>query len=120
MSRYKNLPDVLTDHELAALGDACVNFVFSLASSKRLKKPVGKKVKSWILANALRRADLRKLLPSRVDRHRQADAAEALIIYAWMKGIISIEECVTILGKELETDEGFTTLLQTISYRVKF
>jgi len=120
ISKYKNLRDVLTDYELATLGDAYVNFVYSLALSKRLNKPTGKKVASRFLANALRMANLRELLPSRVDRHRQADAAEALIIYAWIKGIITIEECDTILEKEIQPDEGFSMLLKTILRRVKF
>jgi len=119
-SRYKNLLEILTDHELAALGDSCVNFIFSLALSMRLNKPAGSKVKSRILAIALKRASLRERLPSRVNRHRQADAAEALIIYAWLVGIVTIEECVTILGKEAQPEDGFSILLRTIFERVKF
>jgi len=108
------------DRELAALGDAYVNFIFSLASSRKLNRPTGSKVKSEILANALRKANLRESLPSRFDRHRQADAVEALIIYAWLKGIFTTEECVTIVEKEVQPDEGFSALIQGILGRVKF
>ncbi len=120
ISTYRNLLDVLKDHELAALGDAYVNFIFSLASSRRLGKPTGKKVDSRILANALRKANLRESLPPRVDRHKQADAAEALIMYAWIRGIITIEECIAVLEKESSPEEGFGTLLEMILRRVKF
>lgn len=119
-SQYKNLLEILRDRELAALGDSFVNFIFSLALSMGLNKPAGGKVKSGILAIALKRASLRERLPSRVDRHRQADAAEALIMYAWLVGIITIEECVTILGKEAQPDDGFGILLRTILERAKF
>lgn len=120
ISKYRKLHDVLTDQDLAGLGDAYVNFVFSLASSKRLSKPTGEKVNSWVLAEALRKADLRESLPSRVDRHKQADAAEALIVYGWIRGAITIKECVTVLEQETAPDEGFSILLQRISRRLEF
>jgi len=117
---HRDLQDVLKDQHLAVLGDAYVNFVYSLALSKKVDKPVGKKVQSWILAKALRKAGLRELLPSRVDRHRQADAAEALMIFAWVRGFVTIEECVSILEKEEAPDEGFAILLRTILKRIRF
>lgn len=120
LSRYRNLLDVLTDQELAALGDAYVNFIFSLARSKKLDKPTGEKVESSILASALRKANLRRMLPLRVDRHRQADAAEALIVYGWIRGKITLKESVNILEREDQPDEGFSTLLQTVLRRVEF
>lgn len=111
---YRSISDILDDHDLAALGDAYVNFVFSLALSKRLGKPVGRKVDSSTLASALRQADLRKFLPSRTDRHKQADAAESLIVYAWLDGEISLEETLRIMEREVEAVEAFSLLLQRI------
>ena len=119
VTRYRNLVDIMTDHELAALGDAYVNFIFSLALSRKMNRPVGMKVQSLVLWKALKKADVRKLLPHRVDRHKQADAAEAIIVYAWIRGIVTIEECVAILEKEIEPDEAFTLLLQKILRKVK-
>jgi len=111
---HGSISDVFDDHDLAALGDAFVNFVYSIALSKKLGKPVGRKVDSSTLASALRKADLRKFLPSRTDRHKQADAAESLIVYAWLDGEISLEETLRIMEKEVEAVEAFSLLLQRI------
>jgi len=109
--QYRSLHEVLTDHKLAALGDAYVNFIYSLALSNRRGEPIGAKVDSRILAEALKRAELRKFLPSRADRHKQADAAEALIVYAWIQGLITIEDGVNILKQHEDATEAFCSFL---------
>jgi hypothetical protein len=113
------LREILTDHKLAALGDAYVNFIYSLALSKRKEQPVGAKVKSQILAEALKKAELREFLPRRTDRHSQADAAEALIVYAWIQNLMSIEEGVDLLGRHENVIEAFCSLLCTARRRLK-
>jgi len=40
-----------------------------------------------------------------------ADAAEALILYAWITSAITIEEGIKILEEEKSTVEGFKRLL---------
>ncbi|NIP67565.1 hypothetical protein GWN63_06145, partial [Candidatus Bathyarchaeota archaeon] len=52
-----------------------------------------------------------ELLPSRTDRHEQADAAEALIVYAWIKRCITTEQAVNILEQSEDVAEGFCSLL---------
>lgn len=116
--KYESLAAILVDQDLAALGDAYVNFVHSLVLSSKLGKAVGRKVDSSTLARALKMAGLRSLLPSRTDRHRQADAVEALIAYAWLVQAISIEETVRIMEKEETAEEAFRLLLQTILKRL--
>ena len=111
VSRYKNLSEVLVDQKLASLGDSFVNFVYSLALSRRKGEPAGAKVDSRVLSEALKKAGLRKLLPSRTDRHLQADAAEALIVYAWTKNILTVEEGVNVLEQHDDPVEGFCALL---------
>jgi hypothetical protein len=108
---FENLQEILSNHKLAALGDAYVNFLYSLAISKRSREPTGVKVDSRLLAEALKKAGLREYLPSRTDRHKQADAAEALIVYAWLKGLISLEEGINILERDKDAVEGFYNLL---------
>jgi len=117
---YKNLTEVLMDHKLAALGDAYINFVYSLALSKSKGQPSGAKVRGIVLAEAFRRAGLRMHMPSRVSRHMLADAAEALTVYAWIHSYITLEECAAILQKTEDPVESFTQLLLTIKERVKF
>ena len=102
------------DQKLASLGDPFVNFIYSLSISRRKGEPIGTKVDSRVLSKALKKAGLRRLLPSRTDRHTQADAVEALIVYVWAQKIITIEEGVEILEQHEDPIEAFCTLLATI------
>lgn len=117
---YKSLTEVLTDHKLAALGDAYINFAYSLALSMKKGRPSGAKVKGSVLAEAFKKAGLRGRMPSRVSSHMLADAAEALIVYAWLYGHMPLHECVSILRKSENSVEGFTHLLSAIRDRITF
>jgi hypothetical protein len=113
-----SLKEILTDHGLASLGDSYVNFVYSLALSNRKREPEGTKVKGSILAEALRKARLREQLPSGMSRHDLADAAEALMVYAWLNDRLTLNECVRALGKTDDPVEGFTCVLVTARERI--
>jgi len=117
---HRNITEVLTDHKLSSLGDAYINFAYSLALSNKRGKPTGAKVKGSILAESLRKAGLREHMPSRMTRHALADAAEALLVYAWLHGYITLDEAVTILGKTNDFADGFSQLLATVKSRLKF
>jgi len=119
LKNYSSLPQVLTDKPLAALGDAYVNFVYSLALSRRTGKPCGKKVKGAPLAEAVRKAGLRKFLPSRIDKHVLSDAAEALLVYAWLNDFITLEESVEALEKTDDLEKGLARLLLTAKDKIK-
>ena len=116
---YTSLIQILTDEKLAALGDAYVNFAYSLAMSKKLGKPYGKKVKGTPLAEAVRKAGLRKLLSSRIDKHVLSDAAEALLVYAWLKEALTLEESVEALEKNADLETGLVELLTKASERIR-
>jgi hypothetical protein len=109
--QYKSLSEVLLDQKLASLGDAYVNFLYSIALSKKMGEPTGTKVEGRLLADAFKKAGLRKLLPSRINRHKQADAAEALIVYAWMRGLMTMEEGLQILEQSEDKIKAFSLLL---------
>jgi hypothetical protein len=96
-----------------------VNFLYSLAVSKKDGEPTGIKVKGRLLADAFKKAGLRKLLPSRIDRHKQADAAEALIVYAWTLGVMTMEEGLDILEKTEDSVEAFSCLLLTAKLKIE-
>lgn len=119
IQKYTSIRDVLNDRELASLGDAYINFVYSLALSRRYGRPVGRKLASTVLSLALRKAGVRELLPHRIDRHRQADAVEALLVYGWLRGIISIKETIDILAREEDPVENIGILLKIILERWK-
>lgn len=116
--QYESISEVLMDQKLAKLGDAYVNFLYSLALSKKKGEPDGTKVKGRLLADAFKKAGLREFLPSRIDRHKQADAAEALIVYSWIQNLMTMEEALEILEQE-ETIEAFSILLVTAKNRSK-
>jgi len=113
------LQEILSNKKLASLGDSYVNLIFSLALSKSKGEPMGVRVKSRILADALKMAELRNILPRRTDTHTQADASEAFIVYAWLHGIVSLKESVeTIEGKVEAPVEAFSGLLNKIKERM--
>lgn len=118
LKRYKSLQEVLLDKDLAGLGDMYVNLVHSLALSQKLQRPTGAKVNNRILAEAVKKSGLRKMLPRRIDRHAQGDAAEALIVYAWLQEIMDFEDCLKILGRGDDPTDAFTQLLQEIRKRL--
>lgn len=117
---HKNMTDVLADHGLASLGDTYINFVCSLALSNRRGKPSAVKVKGSVLSEALKRAKIREFMPSRINRHVLADAAEALIVYAWLHNCMTLEENVEILERAKDPVEGLSQLLLAIKGRIKF
>lgn len=116
---YTSLPQILADRKLASIGDAYINFVYSLALSQRKGKPSGAKVKGTALSEALRKAGLRKHLPSRIDKHVLSDAVEALVVYAWLHDLLTLEDSVEILGKTDSLVEGLTQLLLKVKERIK-
>jgi len=118
--KYASLTEILTDHKLASLGDAYINFVFSLAISNKKGEPSGAKVKGTFLANAIKKSGLREFLPSRMTRHMMADAAEALVAYAWINNYVSLKESVKIIERVDDPTEGFSQLLTKIKERIKF
>jgi hypothetical protein len=111
--KYETLQQILTDERLAALGDAYLNFIYSLALSKTEGRPMGAKVDNRVLSKALKKAGFRGFLPRRTNRHTRADAAEALIVYAWVMSAVTIEEGVNILGRHKDVSEGLCALLLT-------
>lgn len=117
---YRNMREVLTDRKLASLGDAYINFAYSLALSNKNGKPSGEKVKGAALAEALKQSGLREYLPSRMTKHMLADAAEALIVYAWLSGHITLIESVGILEKNDELVGSVYQLLVVVKSRIKF
>ncbi len=117
--KHRSLTGILADNDLAALGDAFVNFVYSLSLSLRGGRPVGRKLSNVVLASALRKSGLRKLLPFRMDRHQQANAAEALIVYAWLAGILSLREILRIMNTSEDIEDSLGILLQEIVQKIE-
>jgi len=110
LNEKPDLREVLSSKHLAALGDSYLNLLYSVSLSSKLGRPAGDKIRGSILCTALRDSGLRRLLPKRVDRHRQADALEALAAYTWIKGSISFQSAVKILNRYEDPTAGMTNL----------
>lgn len=113
MTRAERLRQVLRDNRLASLGDAYVNFIYSLALTEISGRPKAMKVSDRILADAFRAAGLREHLGTRVARKDMANAAEALLIEAYRKGLLTIQDSVDTLTKNTEGPKaGLADLLR--------
>jgi len=114
LRKYDSLEELLLDKDLASLGDSYVNFVYSLAMSQKHRRPVGAKVDNQTLAEAVTKSGLRRFLPHRVDRHSRGNAAEALLVFAWLGDLLQFEDCTKVLSKEDDTAEAFASLLRDV------
>lgn len=106
------LTQVMRDHSLAKFGDALTNFVYSLAKTRQYKQSFGERVLDKSLAEAIRNANLRAMMPSSVSSGDLGDGAEALIGHAYLKKIMTIDEMVALLISVMQTKT-----LEEISYR---
>ena len=94
-----------TDKGLAKIGDSVVNLIYSVAKSiyltnkSNLKSVVrtGTKVSKNVLADAIKRSNMRDFCKSRADAHDLADTVEAIIAYIWLNNDLSIEKMIDIL-----------------------
>jgi len=114
LKSYDTLKELLLDKDLAGLGDAYVNFVYSLAMSQKRGHPMGAKVNNQVLADAVEKSGLRMFLPHRVDKHVRGNAAEALLIFAWLQDIHEFQDCIKILNKEDDLARAFAVLLHDV------
>jgi len=110
---------VLRDKQLASLGDAFVNFIYSLALTKLNGRPEGTKVSDRVLSEAFRLADLRRHLGARLSRKDLANAAESLLAEAYRKNLISIDESVEVIAQTPDDPNvGLSNLLKLAAERM--
>jgi Ribonuclease III len=115
----ETLQRIMRDKQLASLGDAFVNFVYSLALTKIDGHPEATKVSDRILSDAFRLAGLREHMRTRVSRKDLANAAESLLVEAYRRQLISIDESVQVLTQNPEAlDACLSNLLKIAAERV--
>ena len=118
MSNEQIIRKILRDKQLASLGDAFVNFVYSLALTETKGKPQAVKVSDRILAEAFRRSGLREYLGTRVSRKDLANASESLLFEAYQRRLLTIDESVGILSTNPDgLEAGLTSLLKLAAER---
>jgi len=119
MSNLEPIQRVMRDQQLASLGDAFVNFVYSLALTQINGHPTGVKVSDRILSEAFKLAGLRQYLGTRLSKKDLANASESLLIEAYRKQILTIEESVQILSQNPDGPQaGLTDLLKLAAERL--
>ena len=119
MNNEETLRQVMRNKQLASLGDAFVNFVYSLALTQANGKPQSVKVSDRILANAFKLSGLRKYLGTRVSKKDLANASESLLVDAYQKKLITIEETVKILSEDPDgLQAGLSQLMKLSAERV--
>jgi len=119
MNNEETLRQVMRNKQLASLGDAFVNFVYSLALTQANGKPQSVKVSDRILANAFKLSGLRKYLGTRISKKDFANASESLLIDAYQKRLITIEESVKILCEDPNgLQAGLSQLMKLTAERV--
>lgn len=101
---------ILLDHQMAQLGDAFVNFIYSLALTRRYNRPIGRRIGDRVLADAARIAKIRQLLPKRTSRGDVANAIEALLIHTWLNRSMTIDEMTEILQSYDSASTAFAEL----------
>jgi Ribonuclease III len=119
MNNEDTLRQVMRNKQLASLGDAFVNFVYSLALTQANGKPQSVKVSDRILANAFKLSDLRKYLGTRISKKDLANASESLLVDAYQKKLITIEESVKILSEDPNgLQAGLSELMKLAAERI--
>lgn len=119
MNNEETLRQVMRNKQLASLGDAFVNFVYSLALTQANGKPQSVKVSDRILANALKLSGLRQYLGTRVSKKDLANASESLLADAYQKRLITIEESVKILTEDPDgLQAGLSQLMKLTAERI--
>jgi hypothetical protein len=105
LKKFRSFRKILKNKNLARLGDALINFAYSLAKSRIEGIPTGVKVQDKALAEAIRKTKLKKVLPLRSKEDALGDAVEALCAYTWLNQTITIEEMVETLQNALQGED---------------
>ncbi|RLE97104.1 MAG: hypothetical protein DRJ63_09595 [Thermoprotei archaeon] len=104
----------------AQLGDSILNFVVSAGLTFALKKPCGIKVADKILRRIITKEEILSIVEKTVfTEMEKEDILEALIAYAWLKGIVSIDELIEEAAKGADVEESTKRVLSKIVHKLK-
>jgi ribonuclease III-like protein len=119
MSKVETIQRVMRDRQLASLGDAFINFVYSLALTQLSGHPKGVKVSDKVLSEAFKLAGLRQHLGTRLSKKDLANASESLLMEAYRRQLLTIEESVRVLCQNAEGPQaGLSDLLKLAAERL--
>jgi len=119
MKKPDRIHQIVLNKELASLGDAYVNFIYSLALTRISGHPRAVKVSDRILAGALKLAGLRGYLGTRITRKDLANASESLLVEAYLRELLTVQESVQILTQHPDGPAaGLSELLKLAAERL--
>jgi hypothetical protein len=95
-----------TDPKLSKLGDALLNFLYSLILSASAGAPEGRKVPNSVLAKAIDMSRHRGLIPRRSDKHGKGDIVEAIFAYAWLRRALDLREGAESISRRIRREGG--------------
>ena len=100
----KNLTKYVHNKSNAKLGDALVNFIYSIAKSIVSGIPTGTKVSDSILSEAYKGSLWHKTNALKLSgkKNRIADAVEALILFFWIHKGLNLKELIEPLESQLD------------------
>jgi hypothetical protein len=113
-TKDRSLTSVLLDKNLAKLGDAYLNFAYSIAASMTRGRACGLRVSNAVLAEAMRGSGFRTILPRRLSRHDIGSSAEALAVYAAANKLFSSQDLIQTLVEVEGPVEAFTRVFKHI------
>ena len=120
MSKLEQVRQTMQDRRLASLGDAFVNFVYSLALTEISGHPEGVKVSDRDLSEAFRVAGLREYLGTRISKKELANASESLLVRAYQIRALTIEESVQVITRNPDGPKaGLADLLKLAVSRLE-
>lgn len=99
------LRDILESKKLAQLGDFLANFIYS--SVKIGNFDINGSVHVWdrSLKDAMEKANLRVEMGKKVKPDKVADAAEALIAFAYFRNLITLDEMTDLIHESLNVSD---------------
>lgn len=118
MLQAETLATIMRDKKRASLGDAYINLAYSLALTQIQGEPKGVKVSDRILADAFKEAGLRNYLGTRLSRKDFANASEAVLMEAYQRELLTIEESARIIAHANNSVIGIANLLKLATERL--
>lgn len=94
---------VLTNKNLAQLGDSILNFAFSAALTRSTGRPTGRRVKNNLMTSIIDTSALSEVFSLRTSRRDRANGFEALAGYLWLHGLLQPEELIDAMAKAVES-----------------
>ena len=100
-----SIEDILYSKQLASLGDALVNYCYSVARmSINPKLMTGVRVWDSSLAMALRQSPFNSFIKRRISQGSLGDCVEAIVGWVYMNELMSLEEIITLLKNNLPAE----------------